>query len=82
MAKSHLHAVLITPPRAVVLTAMPVVNPSRANSIPALSIRHDAGSIMRASLQGYPLMEAEQLNQLAGSLSGLQQRAADLRRYL
>ncbi|HTR56614.1 MAG TPA: peptide chain release factor 2 [Casimicrobiaceae bacterium] len=27
-------------------------------------------------------MEAEQLNQLAGSLSGLQQRAADLRRYL
>jgi hypothetical protein len=37
---------------------------------------------MRASLHGYSVMEAEQLNQLAGSLSGLQQRAADLRRYL
>jgi hypothetical protein len=27
-------------------------------------------------------MEAEQVNQIASSLSGLQQRAADLRRYL
>ncbi|HEX9278466.1 MAG TPA: hypothetical protein VGA51_18965 [Casimicrobiaceae bacterium] len=27
-------------------------------------------------------MEAEQVNQIANSLSGLQQRAADLRRYL
>jgi hypothetical protein len=27
-------------------------------------------------------MEAERVNQIANSLSGLQQRAADLRRYL
>jgi hypothetical protein len=27
-------------------------------------------------------MEAEQINQIASSLAGLQQRAADLRRYL
>ena len=37
---------------------------------------------MRPEAIRLPLMEAEQLNQLAGSLSGLQQRAADLRRYL
>jgi hypothetical protein len=27
-------------------------------------------------------MEAEQINQIANTLAGLQQRAADLRRYL
>jgi hypothetical protein len=37
---------------------------------------------MRVDPRENPPMEAEQLNQLAGSLSGLQQRAADLRRYL
>jgi hypothetical protein len=30
----------------------------------------------------YETMEAERINQIATTLSGLQQRAADLRRYL
>jgi hypothetical protein len=37
---------------------------------------------MRGRDQGSEIMEAERINQIASTLSGLQQRTADLRRYL
>ncbi len=37
---------------------------------------------MRGRDQASEIMEAERINQIASTLSGLQQRTVDLRRYL
>jgi hypothetical protein len=74
------------PARSAAADSSPIIGDSRRGANAAAQHAEvpraaRAQSIMCADRSRY-LMEAERINQIANSLAGLQQRAADLRRYL